>query len=112
MKHEASGFPGWCKTDKDKDKYIREYCEHQGTEIDEAKIVKNAVLRSLAKFVWWNVSMLWNQRQNQTKVVIILDSKTLFKMLTIPEIQVNRVQIINDEAVAVSYEYLLEVGDP
>lgn len=43
MKQEASGFPGWCKLNKDKDKYIRNYFKHEGIQLEKDKIVKN----------WW-----------------------------------------------------------
>lgn len=49
IKQEASGWPAWCDTQEKKDKYISDYKEREGVELDPAKIEKNPALRSLAK---------------------------------------------------------------
>ncbi|XP_054283566.1 uncharacterized protein LOC129000629 [Macrosteles quadrilineatus] len=112
MKQEASGFPGWCETDEDKNKYIDDYFKKEGVQLEKDKIVKNGGLRSLAKLMLNSFWGKFGQRENQTKATIVRDPKTLFKMLTSPEIDVNRVQIVNDEVVVVSWEYIDEVGEP
>ena len=33
-KQEASGWPGWCQTDQDKEKYLQEYKDKEGIELD------------------------------------------------------------------------------
>ena len=49
IKQEASGWPGWVKTEKDKDKYINDYYTNEGIWLEKHKIEKNPGLRSLAK---------------------------------------------------------------
>ncbi|XP_054276408.1 uncharacterized protein LOC128995419 [Macrosteles quadrilineatus] len=112
MKQEASGFPGWCETDEDKNKYIEDYFKKEGVQLEKDKIIKNGGLRSLAKLMLNSFWGKFGQRENQTKATIVRDPKTLFKMLTSPEIDVNRVQIVNDEVLVVSWEYIDEVGEP
>ncbi|XP_054259837.1 uncharacterized protein LOC128984531 [Macrosteles quadrilineatus] len=112
MKQEASGYPGWCETDEDKNKYIDDYFKKEGVQLEKDKIVKNGGLRSLAKLMLNSFWGKFGQRENQTKATIVRDPKTLFKMLTSPEIDVNRVQIVNDEVLVVSWEYIEEVGEP
>ncbi|XP_054279219.1 uncharacterized protein LOC128997605 [Macrosteles quadrilineatus] len=112
MKQEASGFPGWCETDEDKNKYIEDYFKKEGVQLEKDKIVKNGGLRSLAKLMLNSFWGKFGQRENQTKATIVRDPKTLFKMFSSPEIDVNRVQIVNDEVVVVSWEYIEEVGEP
>ncbi|XP_054259393.1 uncharacterized protein LOC128984131 [Macrosteles quadrilineatus] len=112
MKQEASGFPGWCETDEDKNKYIDDYFKKEGVQLEKDKIVKNGGLRSLAKLMLNSFWGKFGQRENQTKATIVRDPKTLFKMLTSSEIDVNRVQIVNDEVLVVSWEYIEEVGEP
>ncbi|XP_054266921.1 uncharacterized protein LOC128989088 [Macrosteles quadrilineatus] len=112
MKQEASGFPGWCETEEDKNKYIEDYFQKEGVQLEKDKIVKNGGLRSLAKLMLNSFWGKFGQRENQTKATIVRDPKTLFKMLTSPEIDVNRVQIVNDEVLVVSWEYIDEVGEP
>ncbi len=49
LKQEASGWPTWVKTEADKDKYIRQYEEHEGIQLDPSKIEFNSGLRQMAK---------------------------------------------------------------
>lgn len=51
IKQESSGFPGWCRTEEDKNRYITEYFENEGIRLDREKIVKNPGLRALAKLM-------------------------------------------------------------
>lgn len=51
VKQEASGWPAWCKTDADRDKYIQLYYDKEGVHLDPAKITKNEGLRTLAKLM-------------------------------------------------------------
>lgn len=49
FKQEASGWPEWCTTQSDKDKYVRDYFEKEGIYLDPNNIKKNPGLRALAK---------------------------------------------------------------
>lgn len=51
LKQEASGYPSWCKTEADKERYIADYMEHEGVELDPANIRRNEGLRELAKLM-------------------------------------------------------------
>jgi len=63
LKQQADGWPAWVKTDEDKDRYIREYEEHEGIKLDPSQIEKNEGLRALAKLMlnsfWGNVRTLY-----------------------------------------------------
>ena len=50
VKQEASGYSAWADTDEKKARYVQQYKEHEGIELDPAKIEYNAVLRNMAKF--------------------------------------------------------------
>ncbi|XP_054272493.1 uncharacterized protein LOC128992778 [Macrosteles quadrilineatus] len=112
IKQEASGFPSWCETEEDKDQYFEDYFKKEGVQLEKDKIIKNGGLRSLAKLMLNSFWGKFGQRENQTKATIVRDPKTLFKMLTSPEIDVIRVQIVNEEVLVVSWEYIEEVGEP
>ena len=51
IKQEASGWPDWVKSDEDKSKYIADYAENEGIELDKQNISKNPALRSIAKLI-------------------------------------------------------------
>ena len=50
-KQQADGYPSWCVTQADKDRYVSLYEEHEGVELDPAKIVRNEGLRTLSKMM-------------------------------------------------------------
>ena len=49
IKQMSSGWPEWCKTDEDKERYIVNYKAREGIELDRNLIKKNPGLRSLSK---------------------------------------------------------------
>ena len=48
IKQEASGWPGWVKSDEDKQKYIDDYRERMGIELEADKIEFNDRRRKIA----------------------------------------------------------------
>ena len=50
-KQQADGYPSWCKTEADKKKYVQDYFDHEGIQLDPTKIVRNEGLRTLAKLM-------------------------------------------------------------
>jgi len=51
LKKQADGWPGWVKTEEDKERYILEYEQREGIKLDPTQIEKNAGLRNLAKLM-------------------------------------------------------------
>ena len=49
LKTEATGWPSWVKTEKDRRKYVRDFAERLGIDLDPEKIKKNKALRALTK---------------------------------------------------------------
>ena len=45
IKVESSGWPKWCKTAEDKEKYIQDFYEKEGVLLDKDKIHNNPPLR-------------------------------------------------------------------
>ena len=58
IKLEASGYPKYCVTDKQKQGYVDDIFENQGIQLDPAKISYNPGLRALAKLMlnsFWGI---------------------------------------------------------
>lgn len=49
IKQESSGWPAECKTEAEKNEYIRLYKEKEGVTLDPSKISKNPGRRQVAK---------------------------------------------------------------
>ena len=51
LKQEASRFPEWVRTEDDRRKFIADYMNHEGIQMDYDKITKTSDLCSLAKLM-------------------------------------------------------------
>ena len=81
IKQEASGFPDWCKTVSDEEKYIRDYHKNQGILLDRSKIEVNPGLRAIAKLCLNSLWGKFGQRLNMPKNEIISDNCKFTKIM-------------------------------
>ena len=58
IKQEASGYPPDCVTDEQKRRYVEEYEQHEGIQLNHQEIEYNPGLRYLAKLV---LNSLWGK---------------------------------------------------
>ncbi|TWW54773.1 hypothetical protein D4764_0109550 [Takifugu flavidus] len=80
-KQEASGYPAEATDRESREKYIRDYQEHQGILLDAGKIETNPVKRQVAKLC---LNSLWGkfaQRDNLFKTTIVSDPKEFFSYM-------------------------------
>ena len=82
MKQEASGWPSWCNTEDDKQRYIDDYFEKEGIRLDYEKIVKNPGLRALAKLMLNSFWGKFGQRSNLPQIEYVSDPSVYFDLLT------------------------------
>ena len=126
IKLEASGYPKNCVTDEQKQAYVDDILEHQGIQLDPAKITYNPGLRALAKLMlnsFWGtycnakglflfpklmfVFLLgkFAQRSNLTKTKQIDDPQKFFDYLTSDEIIVTDANLVSNDIMEIQYEY-------
>lgn len=110
IKQEASGYPGWCVSEKDKDKFVKEYEEAEGIRLDPSNILKNPGRRAFAKIM---LNCLWGklaQREIMTQTEYINDPSKYFELISNPCIMVKHVEIFDNECpfLLVNYETKLE----
>jgi len=72
VKQESSDWPLWCKTETDKNKYIKDYSTHENIILDKNKIDKNDALRFIAKIM---LNSFWGKMAQRHKFVHICMSK-------------------------------------
>ena len=78
MKQENSGYPEWCKTDEDKDKFINDYELFEGIKLDKNKICINEGLRAISKML---LNSFWGRyclNTNKIKYAMISTLKELY----------------------------------
>jgi len=51
IKQESSGWPRWCRTEEQKQQYIRDYEAKEGIKLDYAMIQKNPGRKAVAKLM-------------------------------------------------------------
>ena len=102
-KQEASGWPGWCQTDEDKEKYLQDYKDKEGIELDRDVIEYNAGARTVWKQILNNLWGKMGQRPNRPKTKVVADPKYYFELLTSAGVEVTNVNLVNDEVVEMSY---------
>lgn len=110
-KQESSGYPSWCGTDEEKERYIKDYFDHEGIQMDAERIQKNEGMRSLSKLMLNSFWGKFGQRENQTKTLVTRDPKELFNLLVSPSEQVNRIKEVNEDVVVANWQHLDEVGE-
>lgn len=104
IKQEASGFPDWCKTEDDKLKYIADYKEQQGIQLDYSKIKFNAGMRAIAKLCLNSLWGKFGQRSNMPKTEIISDKTKWNDIVFNDKYTSQSFFFIDDERVEISYK--------
>ena len=102
-KQEASGWSGWCQTDKDKERYLQDYKDKEGIELDRDAIEYNAGARTVWKQILNNLWGKMGQRPNCPKTKVVADPKYYFELLTSAGVEVTNVNLVNDEVVEMFY---------
>ena len=110
IKQEASGYPSWCLSDSEKEKFIRDHEEAEGVCLDPSSIQKNPGRRSFAKITLY---CLWGklaQREKMSQTEYISNSSQYFDLVTNPNIIVKNVETFDNECpfILVNYETKLD----
>ena len=102
IKQESSGYPDWCKTDKDKEKFKSDY--HQAEGILLKHVEKNKGMRAIAKIM---LNSLWGklaQRENLTRTEYISEPSKFFDLVTNPTKLVKNVDVYGEQFLLVNWE--------
>ena len=101
IKLETSGYPKNCVTDEQKQWYVDNIFENQGSQLDPAKISYNPGLRALAKLMLNSFWGKFAQRPNLTKTEQIDEPQVFFHYLTSDEITVLDANLVSDEIIEI-----------
>ncbi|XP_033106710.1 probable DNA polymerase [Anneissia japonica] len=104
LKQEASGWPEWCKTPEDQEKYINDYKSVEGITLEKNNIKYNPCLRSLAKLMLNSFWGKFGQKENLTKTKYTQEPNDVYDILTDPQVIVHDINFINDNLAEIKYE--------
>ena len=105
IKQEASGWPTGVDTEAQKQKYIQDYFEQEGIQLEYDNIKVNKGLRTLAKMMLNSMWGKFGQRLNKTQVQPFQDPQAFHRFLDTSTLDVRHVSVINDQLVEVHYQH-------
>lgn len=108
IKTEASGFPSWCKTPSDEDKFIENFYEKEGVLLERDMIIKNEGLRSLSKICLNSIWGKFGERPDKVKKLFINDRDKLINLVTDPSFETQSLYTLSHDAVLASYKLINE----
>ena len=103
IKQECSDWPEHVITDADKAKYVKDYFEVEGIQLDPTKIGYNPGLRAVAKNCLNNLWGRFGMRDNLPKTEFINSPARLFEVIGSDEIELSDLNIYNDMFAEISY---------
>jgi hypothetical protein len=105
LKQEASGWPKWCSTEEEKLRYIQNYKEKEGIDLEYDKIEHNPGKRALAKLMLNSFWGKFGQRDNMTQVSYVKEPSALFAKLTSNSSKVTGLNFVNDKMMAMHWKH-------
>ena len=103
-KQETSGWPSWCQSEEEKERYLQDYKENEGIQLDRDKIEKNDGARSIFKIILNNMWGKLGQRANFPKTEITDNPTVFLDLLTSSEVEVTNAILVNDEVIEIHYK--------
>lgn len=103
LKTTYSGFPSCCKSQADKETFVKKFYEKKGVSLDIHAISKNSGYRSLAKLL---LNSLWGRlgmKTNKPKKAFINNPDHLLKLMINPSFEVNSFYELSGDSLLVSY---------
>lgn len=104
-KQEASGYPGHVKTDVEKAKYVADYFEKEGIQLDPAKICVNKAMRSCNKLLLNSLWGRFSMRNNMPSCELITDPTRFTQLMFSDQFDVRQFCFISDDVALVQWRH-------
>ncbi|KAJ8018846.1 hypothetical protein HOLleu_42943 [Holothuria leucospilota] len=103
IKQEASGWPSWCETEQDREKYVEKYYENEGVALDPQNVEYFPGLRALAKLMLNSFWGKFGQRSDLEKKEIVTKVERLNDLLKdCDKTELTNIRFINEEVLEVN----------
>lgn len=104
LKVEASGYPSWCITEEDKDRYLEDWKVSDGLLLDKTQIHPNPGIRTISKLALNSLWGKFSQRQNFSKNKYISSYTELQNMIANPDYDVTDLLLVGERMALVTYK--------
>ena len=104
LKEEASGYPAWVKTEKEKETFIADYKHRLGIALRPDKMKKNKGMRGMAKL---SLNSFWGkfgQGLHQTSYEILREAKDVYKIMTDTSKILKDFHIIDEDVASLEWQ--------
>ncbi|MGH0148383.1 UNVERIFIED_CONTAM: hypothetical protein FKN15_037475 [Acipenser sinensis] len=111
-KQESSGYPSHCTDEERKERYIAEYFQKEGVQLDPQNINVNPAKRQISKLC---LNSLWGkfaQRTNQLSTSLVKDPDQFFHYLFSKRYQVSHFCFVSDTVAQVQWRYASDTYTP
>ncbi|KAG8239990.1 hypothetical protein J437_LFUL018632 [Ladona fulva] len=99
IKQEASGFSGWCNSNKDRSRYLASFYERERIHLEGDNIKINPGMRQLAKLMLNSFWGRFGNRENLPRCSIIRTREELLSRIMAPHVEMSRLVPVNDDVV-------------
>ncbi|XP_077961146.1 uncharacterized protein LOC144382995 [Gasterosteus aculeatus] len=104
-KQEASGYPGHVKTPDDKEKYVKDYFEKEGIQLNPDKIRVNKAMRSCNKLLLNSLWGRFSMRNNMPACELITDPARFTQLMFSDHFDVRQFCFISDDVALVQWRH-------
>ena len=110
LKQESAGWPRWCTTQADKDRYVQQYQEREGIRLEHVE--KNPGRKQVAKLMLNSFWGKFGEKPNKPKTVQIKDPHELYKLLYDPAVELSTLRICNEDVLEAVYKQSSDNANP
>ena len=109
IKQEASGYPRWVKNEQDKEKYINDYLQHEGIQLEKDNIKENPGLKALSKLLLNSQWGRYAMNTDKTKCKFVKNPFELNNILYNDQFEVKDILFPSDHIAICYYKEKVEM---
>lgn len=104
LKHktEASGWPSDCKTNEEKQEYVKQYRAREGIELEPEKIEKNPGRKQVAKLMLNSFWGKFGENEHRVQTTTVSDENVWQKLIQDETVIIKDVRVFNNDVMEVS----------
>ena len=110
LKQESAGWPRWCTTPADKQRYLDQYKEREGIQLEN--VAKNPGREQVAKLMLNSFWGKFGEKSNKPVTRQITSPHQLYKILYDPEVELSTLRICTDDVLEAVYTQSAENDVP
>ena len=97
IKQESAGYPGWARTEDQKQQYIRKYNERGGIKLEPTMVGKNPVREGIGKLMLNSFWGKFGENLNKPSTLAIYAPAALFQVISDPLLRIQSIRICTED---------------